>query len=115
MSRTIRRKRHRKHHTSFSKPYLYTIPDEWNGVRPMYGTVGAFPHVKKEGKEYDQAYHWFHSDRFKVPGWDYDTRRGRWESARAYNKRELIRWIQNPDYEPMMLDYHDDSRYHSYY
>jgi hypothetical protein len=119
MSRTIRRTRARKHWTNFSTKYTHTIPDEWNGVRPMYGTVGAFPSIPKEEKEYIKALCWYHSDCYKVDGFygckSYKGYRGKYgskESARAHNNQELIKWFKDEEYEPMLLEFINKSWYY---
>jgi hypothetical protein len=120
MSRTIRRTRARKHWTNFSTKYTHTIPDEWNGVRPMHGTIGAFPLVPKEEKEYIKSLCWYHSDCYKVDGFygqarksykSYRGKDGSKESARAHNKQELIKWFKDEEYEPMLVEFINKSWY----
>lgn len=103
MSRTIRRKRAKRHHSSFIHGFINTVPDEWNGVRPMYGTIGAFPSIKMEGREYWKAYHWYHGDKPHNMNsyWYYIFDESR---VRMRNKQELVRWLKDPDYEVMCWD-----------
>jgi len=111
MSRTIRRtKEKRLGRSSKVRSYLRTIPDEWNGVQPMHGTVWAFPHVWKEDKEYQEGYWRFHRDSKKYYGWQ--LLKGGKTSARAHNEKELIKAIKDFDYVPDIRNFIDDRRYH---
>jgi len=110
MSRTIRRKKEKRVGKShFIDPYINTLPEEWNGVRAMHGTVGAFPSIPMEGKEYDKAYWWFHRDHHNRYMWN-DTK-GSKVCTRAYNKQELIKAIKDPEYVPNLLPFFDDKWY----
>lgn len=121
MSRTIRRKRARKHWTNFSKPYTHDIPDEWNDVKYYYSSVHAFPSLPKEEKEFIKALNWYHSDGYFVDGYygckSYTGYRGKFgskESAREHNKQELIKWLKDEEYEPNMLEFINASWYHGW-
>jgi hypothetical protein len=110
MSRTIRRKGEKRiGRSSNIKRYLTTIPDEWNGNSGRHDTVWAFPRIWKTGKELDEGYWRFHRDSKKYYGW-YAVKGGK-NSARAHNEHELVRHLQNPDYEPDLRDFIDDRKY----
>lgn len=106
MSRTFRRTKPKKHFSHFSHDYLTTVPDEWNGVCPMHGTIWAFPSIWKEGAEYDKAWHWYHGDCPRDL-----NRHGNYifnePSVRMRNKQELCKWRKCPDYEVFTWDQTD--------
>lgn len=113
MSRTIRRKKEKRVGKSFFvERYTHTIPDEWNGVPPMFETVSAFPSIPKEGKEYDQAYWWFHRDSHNPYLWNW-TKGGK-ESSRAHNKQELIKAIKDSEYVPDLRQFIDARWYYQW-
>lgn len=121
MSRTIRRTKNKKHHSLFEKKYTYNRPEQWLDVKegfrriwPDWGYGEGYPLLKRQGKEFWQAWHWYHSDNFN----DYAalTRfEGYKESAREQNKRELVKWLKNEDYEPVLLEHIDNHRYYDYW
>jgi hypothetical protein len=110
MSRTIRRTKEKRNGRShFLASYVTVYVDHWNGTVAMHGTWGMFPQVKLEGAEYDEMFHMFHGDTHKHYGWNLKGSKG---SARAHNRAELQKWIQDNDYEPNMLKLIDLSHYH---
>ena len=110
MSRTIRRKKEKRVGKSSSiYGYIHTIPDEWNGQIPWNKTVGAFPSILKEGKEYDKAYWWYHRDSHNKYLWN--SEKGGKTSTRAYNKQELFKAIVDPEYVPDLRQFIDDRRW----
>ena len=119
MSRTIRRKKNKKHHSLFEKHYTHRKPDQWFDLSPSWHHnwtehADGYPLIKLEGKEFEKAWHWYHSDNFN----DYEAIlrwHGSKESARCQNKQELIKWLQNEEYEPMLLKHLDHSRWYDYY
>lgn len=111
MSRTIRRtKEKRLGRSSNVRTYLTTIPEEWNGVQGMHGTVGAFPHIWKDAKGKIEGYWRFHRDSQKFYGWQ--LLKGGKHSARAHNEYELIKALNNVDHVPDLRSFIDDRRYH---
>jgi hypothetical protein len=114
MSRTIRRTKYKHHHALFEKDYTYVRPDEWLGMKRNYYNASGFPLLKREGKEYIQAWHWFHSDNFNdqeaIFHW-YGSK----ESAREQNKQELTKWLKNEEYEPMLQEHLNHRRYYDYW
>lgn len=111
MSRTIRRtKEKRLGRSNYVERYLTTIPDEWNGVQPMHGTVGSFPRIWLTGKDRVESYWRFHRDSKKFYGWQ--LMKGGKHSACAHNEHELIKAIKDADHVPDLRNYIDERRYH---
>lgn len=105
MSRTIRRTKTNKRNPRFLIDYVTYLPQEWDGRQQ--GNRGVrwikdFPLLLLEGKEYQKAYWKFHSDNgFAVFGYENAYERPMIESeskTRARYKRELVKWIKDPEY-----------------
>jgi hypothetical protein len=104
VSRTIRRTKTRnKNNCRFEKTYTYIHPNEWCGIELDHFNKRYFPLVKPEEKEFKKLWWKFHSDNgFAIFGWEeaYEMPMHEVENHRRNRyKRELIKWIKNPDYE----------------
>jgi len=56
-------------------------------------------------------YHYYHGDTKIILGWQYETKIERRVRTRQHNQRELIKWIKNPDYEPIFEKWLDQNRF----
>jgi hypothetical protein len=97
MSKTIRRTRAKKHNKSGRSNFVTYWVTNWT-----YDEEGLWKRIPLEGKEYDQAYWRFHSDRLKHLGNSKGSRHEAERNCRRKNKEELFRYFKDEDYEVML-------------
>lgn len=119
MSRTIRRKKDKCHNhsgkSSCIRDYTYETMEYWEGTRgPILSSAGR-PKIKLEGKKYKEAKFHYHID--KKLGWikgsfyTKSMRKATHVVHRAKAKQSLAKYYQNNDYEVILKDVTDLSRY----
>jgi len=96
MSRTFRRKSGQRTNRA-----TYFAQEDWWTHERVCKDDGSWVKVKLEGKEYWKGYWRYHGDRIKHWTYPKGLRKESHRAARLKNKREIVSFIQNEDYEVM--------------